>query len=461
MEIRVDKLRKNLALLQPVVPRNPSLKVLTNVLFRDGAIRATDLEVEVSIAMPEIAGDAFLLPYRQAMEVLKFVPGDLVLSITPQDKSVKLSWTGGSAAYPVPLYNDFPDSALHAPESEAIVNGDVLTGAMMDALHYVKTGTETNTVPGKKRGSRTVKSKDAGVGVLSGVGVMLDEHVQICGADGYRASYESTRLSWPVKQTIIVPPDTVGILDLLWHKEPGKPALSNDFIAQITAARPLKLGIWEGRMSAQFADITLVSTLITGTYPDVLALLNGFKEPIKVKFFGPDLETAARRLAAVAKESTEITYLVWNEAAMTVSAQSAEVGEVSAEITVLEGSQPGRIALKCSYLLDYLAGKTGLITMGNAGQDSPALFHYGSRPIVAIMPMKAIWGDEPVEEAKAQEAPAAAAEEAPSTAENTEPEAVNEEETGEPGDEPEEVEETDAETVNNPEPAAVGPESEE
>jgi len=83
--------------------------------------------------------------------------------------------------------------------------------------------------------------------------------------------------------------------------------------------------------------------------------------------------------------------------------------------------------------------------MGNAGQDSPALFHYGSRPIVAIMPMKAIWGDEPVEEAKAQESPAA--EEAPSTAENTEPEAVNEEEPGEtgepgePGDEPEEVEE--------------------
>jgi len=126
LEIRVDKLRKNLALLQPVVPRNPSLKVLTNVLFRDGAIRATDLEVEVSIAMPEITGTAFLLPYRQAMEVLKFVPGDLVLSITPRtNRSAILDRR--HRRLPVPLYNDFPDSALHAPESEAIVNGDVLT----------------------------------------------------------------------------------------------------------------------------------------------------------------------------------------------------------------------------------------------------------------------------------------------------------------------------------------------
>jgi len=33
---------------------------------------------------------------------------------------------------------------------------------------------------------------------------------------------------------------------------------------------------------------------------------------------------------------------------MTVSAQSAEVGEVSAEITVLEGSQPGRMPLNAA-----------------------------------------------------------------------------------------------------------------
>ena len=52
MQIRVDKLRKTIALLQPVVPKNPTLKILTNILLKDGNMRATDLETEVSVGIP-------------------------------------------------------------------------------------------------------------------------------------------------------------------------------------------------------------------------------------------------------------------------------------------------------------------------------------------------------------------------------------------------------------------------
>jgi len=44
MKIRVDKLRANLALLQPVVPKKPTLPVITNVLVKYGLMAATDLE---------------------------------------------------------------------------------------------------------------------------------------------------------------------------------------------------------------------------------------------------------------------------------------------------------------------------------------------------------------------------------------------------------------------------------
>jgi hypothetical protein len=79
---------------------------------------------------------------------------------------------------------------------------------------------------------------------------------------------------------------------------------------------------------------------------------------------------------------------------MTVSAQSLEKGQVSAEIPVQPGSSPGRVALNVKYLLDYLEGKEGLITLGKEEGSSPALFHYGSRPIVAIMPMNVQWDGE-------------------------------------------------------------------
>ena len=50
---------------------------------------------------------------------------------------------------------------------------------------------------------------------------------------------------------------------------------------------------------------------------------------------------------------------------MTLSARNEESGEVRAEIAVEAGSIPGRIALNVKYLLEYLAGKDGLIATGN------------------------------------------------------------------------------------------------
>ena len=99
MRIRVDKLRQNLALLQPVLPKKATLPVITHVLVKGGQITATDLESRVSINLPEAQGESFLLPYRAVMELLKYVPGDEILSLDPGEKSAKLSWPGGSAAF--------------------------------------------------------------------------------------------------------------------------------------------------------------------------------------------------------------------------------------------------------------------------------------------------------------------------------------------------------------------------
>ena len=202
MQIRVDKLRKTIALLQPVVPKNPTLKILTNILFKDGNMRATDLETEVSVGIPEMNGEAFLLPFKQALEVLKYVPGDLLLTIESKGKSVRLSWDGGSASYMVVDYTDYPDTALRAPASEAFLNGEVLIGAMAGALPYCATET---TRP-----------------VLSGVSVNLDTAIQVFGADGFRVSFEALKLSFPVKQTIVVPPNTVKVLEYPVAQRAGK-----------------------------------------------------------------------------------------------------------------------------------------------------------------------------------------------------------------------------------------------
>ncbi len=79
---------------------------------------------------------------------------------------------------------------------------------------------------------------------------------------------------------------------------------------------------------------------------------------------------------------------------MTVTAKSEEKGKISAEIPIQPESLPGRVALNVKYLLDYLEGKEGLITLGKDEGSSPALFHYGSKPVVAIMPMNVQWEED-------------------------------------------------------------------
>jgi DNA polymerase III sliding clamp (beta) subunit (PCNA family) len=432
LQIRVDKLRSNLDLLQPVMAKKPTLKVISYILMKDGQMRATNLDTEVAIATPDVGGDAFLLPMKSCTELLKFVPGDLVLSITSQDKSIKLSWNGGSASYMVPDYKDFPETALRAPMSEAVLNGDTLIGAMNDALPYVA-------------------SNDARP-VLTAVAVILGDTVQVTATDAFRTIYESLKLSYPEKQTIAVPADAVKTLFTLWKKAPGKAGLGNSLIAQLTAARPLKLGIWNNNMSAEFGNITLVSKLIAGTYPDILALMNGFKESVKVKFFGPELLAAVRRVAGIAKESRDVVKLQWDGNRMAVSASSKEIGDIQTEIPLSESSQPGRIAISKVYLIEYLTDKDGLITLGTENQTSPAIFHYGNRPLVAVMPMMAKWGDEPPEEPKLQEEPAAESETEGDTGEEQE---TDETATDEAAEDQEEETKVGTENEVTGEPAAV------
>jgi DNA polymerase III sliding clamp (beta) subunit (PCNA family) len=401
MQIRVDKLRKNLTLVQPVVPRKPTLPVLSQVCFKEGQLTATDLETTVSLAIPEAQEAAFLLPFKAVMELLKFVPGDEMLSLelTPKLNSksqlIKLSWRDGSAAYEVKNIRDYPEMAVKKVQAEGYLNGDRLVEALASALPYCATVT---TRP-----------------VLTGVTLYLGNVLQVAGADGFRLSFQSLNLSYPREERIVLLAATVRILENLWRKEPAPAGLADNLVSQITQTRQLQLSLGDysqgtkevpavpASVRIRFGNITLISKLHQGTPPDHLQALNNFQEPSKVRLMAPELYNAVRRLQGIAKDSTGVVRLQWTDSQMTVSARNEETGEVQAVFPVEPGSNPGRTALNVTYLLDYLNGKEGLIILGKAEGSTPALFHYGARPIVAIMPMNVSWGDEqPAGESKGE-----------------------------------------------------------
>jgi len=107
---------------------------------------------------------------------------------------------------------------------------------------------------------------------------------------------------------------------------------------------------------------------------------------------------------------------------LTVSAVGEEQ-EITATLDVIRTQgEPGRTAINYTYLLRYLAGKQGIISLSKHDNTGPVVFEYQKSPRVLIMPMSVQWGDEPV---SAHEPEPETVEENP---EEAEPEASLEEE---------------------------------
>jgi DNA polymerase III sliding clamp (beta) subunit (PCNA family) len=432
MQIRVDKFRNNLQLLKLVVPKKATLDVLYNVRLGNGQIVADDLETAVIIRVPELTEDC-LLPYLKTMELLKFVPGDEMLTIEPQDRKVKLSWAEGSAVYPNKYGpDDYPTVPLPQEsevKSEGNVDGDQLVNTLVNILAYVAAD---NSRP-----------------VLSGVTLILGNPIYVAAGDGFRAAHQSMPATYPSEETLILPANSVSVIEQLWKKLPKPVPLAASLVTQLISKRLVYLTVsTAGKLILRFGDAIVVCSLIQGSPPDFKKLIDGMEEPIKLCFFAGELYNAARRIADIANASNGIARLLWTDSEMVVSAHSEDHGDVEAKLRVQPGADPGRIAVNVKYLLEYFARKDGLVTMGISTRSSPIVLRYGSNPVVAIMPMQAQWDDDPKPEKPPEE---------PEPPENTaeEPEPENLEETeGEPTEEPatEEVEGTEEEPTQVPEP---------
>jgi len=120
-----------------------------------------------------------------------------------------------------------------------------------------------------------------------------------------------------------------------------------------------------------------------------------------------------------------IVRLAFNDDAVTVSAKHDDQEVESTVKVLMSQGAPNNVALDASFLLDYLKGKEGIVTLSWESQGAPILFNHQKNPTVLIMPMsvaEATAEAEPAEEAEVEPAEEAEAEPA------EEPEPAKEEE---------------------------------
>lgn len=368
MQMRVDRLREVLKLVQPVIPKTSAIPVLKNVLLRDGEAIANDLEAMVILELPEVEGEC-LIPHRSALELLKYVPGNELLSIGQSKKSIEFSWDGGKASYDAADPKDYPPLPEVKEGARGSVDGDRLVKALMSVVDYCST--------------------DAARPVLSGVSLSLGATIELAAGDGFRMGYQILSIAFPAEEKVIIPAHSVRVLGDLWNKIPPAVPLADSLITQVISERQIELALGNGLM-ARFGRVTLFSTLIKGEAP-LFSQLIPKEPPFKVRVFAPEFERAVRRCAEVAADGKDIVRLSWTETALTVSAAGVEKGSVEAVIQVQTEGGKGKTAINVKYLLGYLTGKEGLVTMCVTGVQDPVLFRYASSPLVVMMPMFVQW----------------------------------------------------------------------
>ena len=370
MQLRVDRLRETLKLLQPVVPKKPTLTVLNNILLKDGGAVANDLDMTLILELPEAEGEC-LIPHHSALELLKYVPGNELLSIDQSNESLELSWEGGKASYDAIDPKEYPAVPEVKVKVEGDVDGDSLLATLRSVVDYCSTD---STKP-----------------VLNGVNLSLGESLIAAGADGFQLAYKTQPISFPTEEQVIIPSRAVRILGDLWDKVPHTVPLEDALVNQVLAKRQISLALDDQhKLVARFGRVTMIIKLIEGTAPNLRQLIPE-DTPIKIRLFAPDLERAVRRVRDTAKDGSGIVRFTWTETAMTVSAKSEKKGNVEAEVTVQTEGDAGKTALNVDYLLNYLKGREGLVSMGVRGVQEPVLFRHGTSPLVLIMPMFVQW----------------------------------------------------------------------
>jgi len=373
MQVRVQKLREVMKLLEPAIPRKTALPILHNVLLKDGKAVAGDLEVFVFIDLPE-ADIECLIPHKPVMQLLKYVPGNETLTIEA-NKEISFSWDGGKSSYPRVKPDEYPPTPELVVKTEGTMDGNTLIAALTSISEYC--------------------SKEETRPVLNGVVIFPGENLDIAAGDGFRMAYQTIPDSFPIEEPLIIPSRAVSILNSLWQHTKPDVTLGDSLVELVMSKRLIDVALVEAKNSEAnilrvcFSGVTALLKLIQGTPPD-FKLLIPKDIPTTVRFFPGDLERAIKRLSAIAKEGSDIVRLAWDNDTMTVSASSEEVGKVEGTLPV-QADNPDKVAINIKYLLEYLDGKEGLITMGLTGKTSPVAFRHRASPLVMVMPLNVQW----------------------------------------------------------------------
>jgi hypothetical protein len=405
METTVKRLRYVLDVLAPAVGgKKATLPILNNIVVGQGRAYATNLTTAVSVEMPEATDDPMLLPHGQLVNLLKNIPGPTRLTINREGAVIKLAAGATNAEFPaLGEVADFPPFPQLRPAGEGQVDGDL----------FLKTATAL---------AKYAATEDSRP-VLQCVCVTLGAPLEMACADGFQLAWQTIPAALPAPNfppipftQLLLPTEAAHALAKVWKVMEKMPSVDDQSVVsdptkgdgkfrlalQAVAKRLASVRFTQDALSFEHGAVTIRVQLTTGEFPNYHQLIPA-DLPNKVSFDAEQALRVLKSVAAVAADGSGIVRLQWAGERLTFSSQAEETGAISGDVRAHIQGGEGKSAFSYKYLMDYLAGKLGMVLLETSEPKAPGRFFCSGSPDVLLMPVFVQWDGSPTREPAADQ----------------------------------------------------------
>jgi DNA polymerase III subunit beta len=324
-------LSSSLSLVSRAVSPRSTLPILSNVLLEtasDGLhLTATNLDLTITATVPaEVSSEGRVtVPARLLADyVASLAEAPCTLELSPSTQVLKLS----CGIHRTNIHG------IDAVEFPPLPARDAGSGVELDALALEAAIGQT----------AVAASSDEARPVLTGVLLQLDgDRLTLVATDGHRLAVRTVAVEAPA--------DGAGVSVIVPARHLAEVARA------ITPNRPkvtITVSPQRNQIFFSLADVEISSRLIEGNYPNYAQVIPA-ESTTTVTLPATSLLRETRTAAVLAKDAANVVRFAAGPDTLTLSAQTAEVGDDEAPLTAAVNGQDVQIAFNARYVLDALA----------------------------------------------------------------------------------------------------------
>ncbi len=325
-----DTLLKPLQTVTGIVERRQTLPILSNVLIRQSEDKtyflATDLEIQIKTAVSKDKANiqifSLTVAAKKLQDILRSLDVTAEVSLTRKDNHLHVK--SGKSVFNLQILpaEDFPEMT---EQSHVTTSLTLKQKELKRLLHHVQFA---------------IAQQDIRY-YLNGLLLLAEDHQFICvGTDGHRLAYTAIPLQQKVtKQEVILPRKTVLELSKLLTD-------TDD---------PIHIEYFQNKICFTFSDITLISKIIDGKFPDYNRVIPTKNKKIfdinRIAFL-----QALQRVSILSNQSDKFrgVRLLINKDNLCITCKNNEQEDAQEELAIQYNDESIDISLNINYLMDLL-----------------------------------------------------------------------------------------------------------